>query len=58
MKMEEQTQTKEPAYRLNVKKNFKGEMGWEGTVREDDIDNIKTMMNELKAYADNICLKT
>ena len=45
--MEEKTEIdKEPKFRLNRKKNYKGERGWEYTVRADSIEDLKKIDKE------------
>ena len=50
---EQETQTREPAYRLNIKKNFKGELGYEYTVRADTIPELTEMSRQVKALAES-----
>lgn len=43
----------EPNYRLNVKKNFKGEIGYEYTVRGDSIEEISQKNSNMKELIKN-----
>lgn len=52
--MEESNQTHpviaEQNFRLNIKKNFKGEIGYEYTVRGDTIEEIKARNIEMQGF--------
>jgi len=50
--MEEQTVKQEPMFRLNIKRNFKGELGYEYTVRADDIGTLTKLNDEVKQLAE------
>ena len=53
-KMEQEIKsTSDPNYRLNIKKNYKGEVGWEFTVRGDSVEEIDKRAGNMKAYIKN-----
>ena len=49
---EESNGLKEPKLRLNVKRNFKGEKGYEFTVRGDTIEEIEKLKEQIKKIAE------
>lgn len=42
----------EPKVRLTVKKNFKGEYGWEFTCRGDTVEEVRKLWKEVKREAE------
>jgi len=40
----------EPVYRLNVKKNYKGSIAWEYTVKGDTLDEIDARNKAMRTY--------
>jgi len=52
MEQTETTEINEPKLRLNIKRNFKGEKGYEYTVRGDSIEEIKESLGKLKELAE------
>lgn len=47
-----ETNDKEFKMRLNIKRNFKGEIGYEYTVRADTIDELKALKEQVKLEAE------
>ena len=58
--MEEQTQSdqiQEKAMRLNIKRNFKAEKGYEYTVRADNIEELKALViGDVDAHHNQVCI--
>lgn len=48
----EETVVKEPKIRFNLKKNFKGELGYEYTIRADTQEELTAINKELKIFAE------
>jgi len=48
----EETEAKEPKIRLNIKKNFKGEMAYEYTVRGETPQEIEVLKQQVKIIAE------
>ena len=46
------TEVKEPKIRFNLKKNFKGELGYEYTIRADTHEELVTINKEMKPFAE------
>jgi len=44
---------KEPAIRLNMKRNFKGEFAWEVTIRGDFKEEIQNKIDDVKKILEN-----
>ena len=44
----EETEGKETKFRLNIKQNFKGEKGYEYTLRADTIEELKILKEQIK----------
>jgi len=47
---QKQTVISEPNFRLNVKKNFKGEIGYEYTVRGDTIEELSGRDTAMRGF--------
>ena len=50
----EDTNGSESKIRLNIKKNFKGEKGYEYTVRGDNIEEIAILKEQVKKVKDEM----
>ena len=48
-----QTLLHEPAFRLSVKKNYKGDIGWEYTVKGETIDEIGARNSDMLKFVNN-----
>lgn len=55
----EQTTNQEPKYRLNIKQNYKGEQGYEYTIRADTIDELKKLDTKINVLLveKGLCVK-
>jgi len=45
----------EKKFRLNIKKNFKGEMAWDITARADTLEELRINIQKVKILAMNEC---
>ena len=52
--MEEVKESSEPKVRLNFKRNFKGEIGWEITTRGDTVVEALALLKEAKIELEKI----